>query len=400
MVSRKITPYNIFLFFIFFSYIPYLLPQEFFVYTKVYSVLKHTVVTAVLFLVGMAAIELGKRVNGSKTKKYAVIFSENFFYKECKFFLIISILFNFLYAFYFYYYGIKESAEFDLISAKTELTGFSGFAFLTQLYLFFMPFYIKYSIRNKKGWKLLIAVLGLSVTLRAFFHSERLALVEFVLFLVISLELLRVIKIRMKSIVIGVVLFIVLFAAAELSRQFYVQYALSGADIDNNFAFQWTTERLYTYYSDPVNKFYLVLDHELFFRGMSFMDPITMIVRKFDPKFLMGGFDVQQYGVDTGFIFPDFNNVGAISRFFLDFGYFGAILYFIFFYLFSAIYCRAKRPDSFLSFSLYPAFVIGGMEFIRLFYFYDTRSIIPLTIFFFAVLLNQSMIRWKNAKKQ
>jgi hypothetical protein len=122
----------------------------------------------------------------------------------------------------------------------------------------------------------------------------------------------------------------------------------------------------------------------LFFKNHFYLKPFEQILTKFNINLTDDTFRLQSFGLTRGTIFKDFTNISALGILFLDFGYLGLIEYFFLFYLFSYIYTIyvKKGTTNLVVFSIYPAFVIMGLEFARIFYFYETRVLIPIIVFF------------------
>jgi hypothetical protein len=181
--------------------------------------------------------------------------------------IIISCLANCLIALYVYFIGgIADSDDFNLIQAKGQKQGFAGFTFLSQLYLFFLPYFIAFSLKEKLRWKKYVLLLVLSVFFRSFFYSERLALIELIVFLLVTFEYTKFFVLTYKKILVAILLFIVFFVGGELTRQFYAQYVIEAEskEIDWGFALSWSLERYAAYYADTTNKLYLILERIVF----------------------------------------------------------------------------------------------------------------------------------------
>ena len=398
--NRKFTAKNIFLVYVLLFSLPYLVPEQFFLYKKVFSFPVHIAISIILFVVGWSAISLGGTIGQSIHLKFSqkVIKSSKFLYQSSRLFITISTIANFVLALYIYKVGVGSQDDLNLLDTKSAAAEqFGGFTFFTQLYLFFLPFYIKYSVENKLSWKWKVLLLGVSLLVRSFFYGERVAIMEYTVFTIVTLEYLSIIKISYKKIMLFMSVFIVFFIGAELSRQFYVQYVLTNSDIDTGFALQWAIERYAAYYSDTTNKFYLVLQDGLFFNTSFYLHFFGQIFSKFGIQVSSGDFNLQAYGVSHDYVFNDFNNSGGITMFFLDFGYWAILLFVFIFLLFGMIHKFYVKRQGVFSLCVYPSFALMVLDFPRVFYFYDTRILIPF-MFFLAVIIVNMLVNRKEVQ--
>lgn len=373
--------------------LPYLYPQFHFMFKKNFDFFEHVFFCAFIYIIGSLAINAGKKTGNSVNHRLFSNLSKPtvFLYKVSKTMIYISCIANCLIAFFVYFgSGLSTSADLDLIQAKNQKHSFSGFTFLSQLYLFFIPYFISFSILSKKPWKPYIFIIIICVLLRAYFYTERLALIELFVFLLVTLEYLMVIKITYKKILISALIFLLFFIGGELTRQFYSQYVLESYNkkIDWNFALSWSLERYAAYYADTTNKVYLVIENELFFLTQYYFGPFEQVLSKFIKIEQNNRFNLQNYGLLKQSIYQDFTNVNGLATLLLDFGYLGLIGYFILFYFFGLMYSIYIKGKDLVVLSIYPAFVIMGLEFGRIMYFYDTRILIPFLIFLLVLILN------------
>lgn len=390
----NISPSNILKIYFLLIFLPYLYPQKYFEYEKVFTISEHIIFCLILYGVAYFSVKFG---NVHAKQSRGVFFSRfskptKFLYRISRLMLLVSSFANLgIAAYVLFVGGIATSEEFDLVKAKNQEQGFAGFAFLSQLYLFFVPYYIWYSVKeNIMSWKYFIIVLVSCVILRSIFYTERLAIIELIIFLLVTLTRLDIVTLTPRRIVISGALFLFFFMGSEVTRQFYAQYVNTSLnrEIDWGLAFEWSTERYAAYYADTTNKLYLILRDELFYVNHNYLIPLQQIFSKFNIEIYNDTFRLQNYGALRGSIFKDFTNISGLGMIMLDFGYLGFTEFILLFYLLGYIYHYFEKGSDLVVFCIYPSFVIFTLEFARIFYFYETRIIIPLIIFFSILLVN------------
>jgi hypothetical protein len=276
----------------------------------------------------------------------------------------------------------------DLNSLKAAFGELGGVNILTQLHLCFLGPYIGISVRRKVPWRLVVALLSVSLVARAFLLSERIALMELAVPLLVVLCLYRCIHVRWWQLALMVLAVPVFFISAELLRSFYSKFVAAGGweAVDPWFAIGWNLERLFIYYIDVINKFYFVLDtnqqgtSDFWFRGIGSIasnfglaeDPTK---REFIPLELM----LDGTGVRT----PEMTNYGGFTQLLSDFGWWGLVVYLGLVTGLFATHAGAVR-GSMLCIGLYPLLFLNFTDMARRIILYESRAIFPLIIFMVA----------------
>lgn len=168
------------------------------------------------------------------------------------------------------------------------------------------------------------------------------------------------------------------FAAGEYVRswQWYQQFFDS--------YFEFIVQRFSGYYSTSVNN---GAGAYLMFGADSPTPEITVgWVTRFPglAQFFVSEQDTLLYRYLTTYGTPEFNNPGGLYAAFLDYNFFGASLFMLLLGVLIGVIHRSFRSRRILGLILYPAFVVGLSDLIRLIWFSDTRAF-PVFVGAFAV---------------
>jgi hypothetical protein len=272
-------------------------------------------------------------------------------------------------------------------SLKDAFGDLGGVNILTQLHLCFLGPFIGISIRRKSPWKLTVALLSVSLIARSFLLSERMALMEMAVPLIVLLRLYRVIRVRWLHLALMLLAVPVFFIAAELMRSFYAKFVAAGGwgAIDPWFAIGWNLDRLFIYYIDVINKFYYVLDTNLSGTSQFWSKGVASIFSNFglaeDPQKVP--FSTLELILDgTGVRTPEMTNFGGFTQLFSDFGWWGFLIYIGLVLLLFLTHAGAVR-GSMLCVGIYPLMFLNFADMARRIILYESRAIFPLAIFLF-----------------
>jgi hypothetical protein len=211
------------------------------------------------------------------------------------------------------------------------------------------------------------------------------ALMELAVPLVVILCLYRTIRVTWAMIALMLLAVPVFFIGAELMRSFYSKFVAAGGwgAVDPWFAIGWNLDRLFIYYIDVINKFYYVLDTQLFGTSDFWFRGIGSIASNFglteDPT--KRPFTVLELILDsTGVRTPEMTNFGGFTQLASDFGWWGFLIYFILVILLFATHAGAVR-GSMLCVGLYPLLFLNFADMARRIILYESRTIFPMVIF-------------------
>lgn len=273
----------------------------------------------------------------------------------------------------------------NMYSLKEAFGQLGGVNILTQLHLCFLGPYIGISVRRGSPWKLVMVLLCVSLVARSLLLSERMALMELAVPLVVILCLYRTIRVTWAMIALMLLAVPVFFIGAELMRSFYSKFVAAGGwgAVDPWFAIGWNLDRLFIYYIDVINKFYYVLDTNLFGTSDFWFRGIGSIASNFglseDPT--KRPFTVLELILDsTGVRTPEMTNFGGFTQLASDFGWWGFPVYFMLVFLLFATHAGAIR-GSMLCVGLYPLLFLNFADMARRIILYESRTIFPLIIF-------------------
>ncbi|MGI9543362.1 MAG: hypothetical protein ACR2MX_08890 [Cyclobacteriaceae bacterium] len=375
--------------------LPYCYPQHHFLYQKVASYPQHFLVSGVVLVAVMVALVITLFPSFKLRIRY------DYFAKEVVLprllvqlswlFIWVAIIMNILIV----AHGI---AVFDgnIHTSKQSLEDFGGINIISQFYMFFTPIVLYDGLsKGSKHVKYVMFFLGAILLLRTGFLAERVAFLEFLVPVLVTLAFVKKIKISLSAIIRYTVLFLLFFVALELTRQFYIQYIVRGdQDVDVYFALSWSFERFFAYYADTQNKLYFLLENNLGFTQANYLYFVDRLMGR------VGGVSSDTNIVDFGVhSWQDFTNIGGLSALFLDFSYFGIVAFVAMIGCFLILWKKLKQGSAF-ALAVYPHFVVGILELPRYVYFYLTRFVFAFILFvtvYSLILLIQSYVKHSRA---
>lgn len=373
------SPWLFVLGFFFLYFFPYLYPSFHFPYTKVFPWYVHLAVSLFFSILILIAFKLSKIKILSKPNFDLPSVSSQFYFLS-KVGIYVALLMNI-----FIIINGLLSFQGNILSVKDSLENFGGLNILSQIYLFFLPPFIYYGIINKTRYKNTLFLLGFLLLIRSVIMSERMAFMEFLVPVFVTYFLVTQRRLYFTKLLKYFFIFLILFMAMELTRQFYNQYIAQGASVDVWFAISWTLERFFAYYADTTNKFYYSLTHDLGFTSQHYLTPFTRIIDRITSTDLNAIATVSE--VDYGeYRWKDFTNPGGPTMLFTDFGYFSVFIFILLFFAFFKSY-KLIWNGSLYALCFYPNLVTVVLELPRFVNFYNTRFFVPL-VFFSLVFLS------------
>lgn len=207
-------------------------------------------------------------------------------------------------------------------------------------------------------------------TIRAFIFSERLALIELIVPIIVLIYILNK-KLFYRSMLISVVLFIVIWSF-ELSRSW-------SASINNSInPIEYLTNRFFMYFSTSINNSFLVFEH---FEITHYAQPLLSPFLQFIQDDIAYQNDI--YFILSNFGNLEFNNLGYFGELYINFGY----LTFPFIILVSSIVLMSYKQfidKKFIGMITFPIFMISIID-IRIAYLLNIR--IFYAYIFFTILI-------------
>jgi len=259
-----------------------------------------------------------------------------------------------------------------------------GITTLTQVAVAAIPLMICRSQLARVD-RMLIGVVLLLATLRAFLFLERLAILELVIplaFLGLSSKRIKWTKV-LRYVLFFIIVVISFFILNELYRSFaHKEWTSMGELVEAGVV------RFLGYYTTSVNNAIFCVDNLAFaaplystFQAIWRFPGLRDAYRNFAgiypihvPQILY------QHGMN-----PEFNTVTAIGSWVVDFGLFGTFIVALFFGFFSGVLYRLASQNR-LATAFYSVWLVGLLEFMRIFYFATTR-LFPAYLFFMGPLL-------------
>jgi oligosaccharide repeat unit polymerase len=283
-------------------------------------------------------------------------------------------------------------------AVKTELLRtIPGVTTLTQLSVAAVPLALAFGLLGRggklRGLAVLLVVLA---TARSFLFSERLALLEVVvpiLYLLLSERRVTVPKALLYSLAAGTAILVV-FTAAELRRTYVYSH---------NFSVPRVTARFLGYYLTSIDNGSTIIDEypaatpfantgQILWRfpGVSAVDasdlpPLGTVSLRYTDLF---GVDPDPFWREAfaeqglNYEYNVFTTPGFLAA---DFGWFALPLFLLLGLYSGALYRRARTSP--LHRALYAVWFVGLLEFMRIFYFLNTR-VFPAYLVFMAVYVS------------
>jgi hypothetical protein len=263
-------------------------------------------------------------------------------------------------------------------------TTLSGVTTLTQLGMIASGMYAFYvfGLKNKGSFRLWLFILFPGI-LRGMFFSERLALIEVVIPILIMAIFFGKIRLTVAKIALGAVSFLIFFSLAEALRS-YAYYAKNG--LANYGMYSYGIDRFIDYISSSVNHSMAMVDlsgRMTGFPTLMFSSILTFWTKN-NPTSAVSTFlgsdktTLAYYSVKNSiYSAPDYTNMGFFGQVFADSGY----LYIFYALVYGVIIGTAYKGLKNAQFGwivLYPVIFISILESYRIPYLFDVRVVYPL----------------------
>lgn len=279
------------------------------------------------------------------------------------------------------YLDYKNNAFFVKEVIMKPIAGITSF---TQLGVICIPLSLlsKQSSRLRNALMLMIAIMDI---IRSIIYSERLALLEIMIPCIIIFMIKKNYKtsLVMRNIIFVVVFVILFFITSEASRSFAARGIFDWGSI-----FQLGIFRFFGYYLTSVNNYIFA------FNELSYSYPFYFTLL---PLWSLPGLE----GLYTNLTGKDvFDAVGLLSNnnlnpelnvftmagyWNMEFGMFGSIVFAAIFGVISGlVFSNSKKSDYWLA--LYSVWLVGILEFMRIYYMGSPRVTVPLFYFLATIL--------------
>jgi len=283
----------------------------------------------------------------------------------------------------------------------------SGITTLTQLAIVCLLLAVLIGVHE--GWRRVIPKCGILLVLtmiRALLNSERLALMELVLpaaVLFVRLVILdsqsfsrRLWNVLRAAPALGYSGLIVVFGASEYFRSWINFYA--GRDMS---FWQFVSSRLLGYYVTALNNGAL-LTQRIDPTGVPFFTfhllwrfpVLSGIVDMLYPSFALAAVETDPYmrylAVEAN---PEFNNGGGFLLPVLDFGFAGALLYWLLAGIVCGLLYRMFQQKRMAGLLFYPVVFVGAIELTRIIYWAEGRVFVPLCVLAMVAFVCRSYAR-------
>ncbi|MGA2183676.1 MAG: hypothetical protein ABSH47_11660 [Bryobacteraceae bacterium] len=270
----------------------------------------------------------------------------------------------------------------------------SGVTTLTQLAM--AAYVLAVLIGVAKGWRPVLpkcAVLFACTIVRALMNSERLAVMELLVPMVVVLVRLGIMDSprfagRLWSLLraapaLGYAGLIGIFGASEYFRSWINYYA--GGDLT---FWQFVSLRLLGYYVTALNNGALLVQRieptgaPFFTLHLAWRLPVLSgIANALYPNFPLALREVDPYmSYLTAEANPEFNNGGGFLLPMLDFGFTGALFYWLLCGLVCGVLYRLFQQKRPLGLLLYPVVFVGAIELTRIIYWAEGRVLVPICV--------------------
>ena len=266
---------------------------------------------------------------------------------------------------------------------STYFASVAGVTTLTQLAVAAVPIAFAYRLVDRRAVGALVLAVAALVLLRAVFASERLAIME----LAIPIAYLLVAHRR----VTPVRLLLIAFGLAAVVVAFFVATELRRKGAYETFSVGDALDRFLSYYMNSMNNAFAIADHDAFATPFWFS---TQAVWEFPGAARVGLNYPDVFGVDAPRLYENFyrdNSVtpsvttfGVVGSVCADFGWAG-LLWMLGIGGAAGALWRAGRRDAFYR-ALYAVWLVGVLEFLRIYYFPSTR-LVPAYLVFAAVFV-------------
>jgi oligosaccharide repeat unit polymerase len=300
------------------------------------------------------------------------------------------------------------------VMKEVYLGTISGVTTLTQLAISAMVLGVLIGVAQ--GWKKVwakFAILFALAVVRALMNSERLAVLELLIpavVLFIRLRLMDRVRLRDRiwpllrmAPILGYSSLIVIFGVSEYFRSWINFYA--GGD----FSFwQFVSLRLLGYYVTALNNGALLIQRieptGAPFFTMHFLwrfPGVSSLMDALYPNFALASVAIDPYmaylKVEAN---PEFNNGGGLLEPVMDFGFAGALVYWLLAGLLAGLLYRWFQEKRVAGLLLYPATIVGVIELSRVIYWAEGRVIIPQAALLMVVLSSAYFARQYRAPRE
>lgn len=262
-------------------------------------------------------------------------------------------------------------------------TTMSGVTTLTQLGILASGMYALYVFGLKQKGRLLIWLFILFPgVLRGMFFSERLALMEVVIPILVMAVLFQRIRLTITKIMIGTLSFVIFFSVAEGLRS-YTYYAKTGVAQGGIYSYGFS--RFADYISSSVNHSMAMVDlanRVVGFPQLLFSSILSVVDRGANSSIgaMLGSKEGAQAYLNVKnslYSAPDYTNMGFFGSIFQDAGYL-YIFYAIFYGTIIGLAYKGLKNYQFSWIVVYPIIFISVLESYRIPYLFDVRAFYPL----------------------
>lgn len=356
--------------FIFLSTIPYLYPNNFFYFKKVFSYEAVALTALALAIIALISKKIAESIK-IKTSSPASRIKNNTLYRLSKTIILISLFVNISIVI-----NAITNHSGDVLITKQTLRDFGGLNIISQIYIPFIPIFIITANELRKKFKIILVLMAIFLLARSYLLAERLAFIEFIIPVIISLSIINKTRASLLNIILIFSSAIIFFITFEITRQFYNQYVKETGTFDIFLGVTWSLERFFSYYADTLNKFYFLINFNTAHDSFNIIKPIFTILSRLGFNFEQSSAIYYSY-----YNFKDFTNPGGLAQIYADFGFFFGSLFLIFIIFLLYYSYRKTMAGSYFMLGLYSMLILCILEIPRLFLFYETRLFIPLLFY-------------------
>jgi hypothetical protein len=271
----------------------------------------------------------------------------------------------------------------DFKTSVVNKTTMSGVTTFTQLGMLASGMYALYvlALKNKGSFWIWVYILFPGV-LRGMFFSERLALMEVIIPIVVMAVLFQRFQLTLTKIILGAFSFVIFFSLAEGLRS-YSYYSKNGMAQDGIYSYGFG--RFVDYISSSVNHSIAMVDLSdriIGFPAILFSSLLTLV--KSDPgssfSNFIGSAQAQQAYLNVKnsvYSAPDYTNMGFFGSIFQDSGYL-YLFYAIVYGLIIGLTYKGLKNYEYGWIVVYPLIFISALESYRIPYLFDVRAFYPL----------------------
>jgi len=303
---------------------------------------------------------------------------EHLFFHICRIAVFIAIAAD------AYLVALASTRIGDSMWARKAIVAEGGGIFIfAQLHVWFLGPFLALGLLQGRKVVLPVVILGVLAFLRAVLVSERLALIEFAIPVVVVLAMMGVVRIGWGRLIFLVLFVPIFFLCTEIFRSFYVKFVDVSGDwtgLSFEFVLAWNLERFFSYYADVTNKLYFMLSEQYFYIGDFWASGLTRILARFGigeiPEFLPIFHAFERFGVRN----VELTNPGGLQSFLADFGWWGIGAYGLLIVLLLTAH-RQMRLGRAFAYGAYPVLFVTFSDLVRLVYVYESRSVFPMILF-------------------